>query len=59
MSEHSIFGESGGAERRDRPVRAAETRRPNPTHGLFGARLFPDDHNTGDDDERGLPVSRN
>ena len=66
MSEHSIFGEAGGAGRRVQPLRDAEARRPNPAHGLFGANLLPTDGRTGasDDDENGddegdLPVSRN
>jgi hypothetical protein len=63
MSEHSIFGEAGGAGRRAQPVRESEAKRPNPMHGLFGAHLLPVDRRTAasddDGDEGDLPVSRN
>ncbi|PWG02921.1 hypothetical protein [Sphingosinicella humi] len=62
MSEHSIFGETGGAGRRSQPSRGAETRRPNPAHGLFGARLLATDRKIADDDDsdaEDLPTSRN
>lgn len=64
MTEHSIFGEAGGAGRRSQPSRGAETRRPNPAHGLFGARLLATDRKpaAADDDDSDaddLPTSRN
>ena len=64
MTEHSIFGEAGGAGHRSRPSRGAETRRPNPAHGLFGARLLATDRKSpaeddDDSDVEDLPTSRN
>jgi len=59
MSEHSIFGEAGGAGRRDHPSPGAESRRPNPGHGLFGIRLLPNDRKASGSDEDELPRSRN
>ncbi|HEY9552261.1 hypothetical protein [Allosphingosinicella sp.] len=58
MSEHSIFGDTGGAGRRDRSSREQERKRANPSHGLFGARLLPEDYRSNDRDQDDLPLSR-
>ena len=59
MSEHSIFGEAGGAGRPDRPSGESGGKRANPSHGLFGARLLPEDYRANVRDRDDLPPNRN
>jgi hypothetical protein len=59
MSEHSIFGEAGGTGRRDRRSPGPDSKRANPSHGLFGAHLFPDECRANDRDRGDLPPNRN
>jgi len=52
MGQTSIFGEPGGADRAAQPPSPTQTRRPNPSHGLFGAKLLPEARRAGGKSDR-------